>query len=78
MVDMLLWMLNISWKLLILIGGWLLLKAVVKDGSGTFKEILCTLGLAIRAGCMKLREWLIMKMTKSDVKDETQDTGTVT
>ena len=47
-MDVLLFALNLSWKILVLCMGWMLFKYVLKNGSGTFKEFLETISLALR------------------------------
>lgn len=47
-MDVLLFALNLAWKILVLCMGWMLFKYVLKNGSGTFKEFLETVGLALR------------------------------
>ena len=77
-MEVLLWMLGLAWRALVLIGGWLIIRAVIKDGTGTMREILETTGLAIKTGCIKLNRWLIKELSKEETKSAEESTnGTV-
>ena len=71
------WLIEVTFELAVLVLVWMGCKALLKDGCALAKEILGTIGMGIRAGCMKLREWLIRELSKETVKDETRDKGTV-
>ena len=72
-MEAMLWMLNLAWKILLLIIGWKTLKYITKNGGETFQEVLNTTGMAIRAGCAILRRKVLQKLSKGTVeKTETQ------
>ena len=73
MADILGWMLGIAWKLLVLALGYTTLKYVVRHGKGTFRDILETAGLAIRAGCLTARKKLVEKLQKEETAEETEE-----
>ena len=73
MADVLLWFLNLAWKVLALAAGWILFKYVLRNGKGAFKELLETIGLMMRAGCTLLRKKLIQLLDRETAKDENSD-----
>lgn len=48
MMDILLFALNMAWKVLVLFMGWSLFAYVVRNGSGTFRELLDTISVTLR------------------------------
>lgn len=60
MWDAILFMLNITWKVMILALVWTAISEVRRNGPETFKEILSTIGTAIRCGCLILKERLLL------------------
>lgn len=73
MADVLLWFLNLAWKVLALAAGWILFKYVLRNGKGAFKELLETIGLMMRAGCTLLRKKLIQLLDRETAKDNQDD-----
>lgn len=73
MADVLLWFLNMAWKILALAFGWMLFKYVLKNGKGAFHELLETTGLIVRAGCKLLRKKLIQLLDRETAKDNQDD-----
>lgn len=77
-MDAMLWMLNIAWKVALLIIGWKTLRYVTRNCGDTFQEVLNTIGLCFRAGCKILREKAIKKLstarkTETQTEDQTPD-----
>ena len=70
MTDVLLFFLNLAWKVLALAAGWILFKYVLRNGKGAFKDLLETIGLMVRAGCTLLRKKLIQLLDRETVKDK--------
>ena len=77
-MDILLYALNIAWKVTILCIGWTLFKYVVKNGSGTFKDLLDTIGIGLKT----FGHWFRMKClnylkreqeAKDDVREMTKE-----
>lgn len=60
---------NVGISVLCIIGGILLFGAIVGKGTGTIRQLLKTLNLAINVGCIKLRKKLI-KGVKEEPKTE--------
>ena len=73
MADVLLWFLNLAWKVLALAAGWILFKYVLRNGKGAFKDLLETIGLMVRAGCTLLRKKLIQLLDRETAKDNQDD-----
>lgn len=70
-MDALLWLLNIAWKLMLLIIGWKTIRYVTKNCGGTFQEVLNTIGLCLKAGCTILRDKALKRLSTAR-KQETQ------
>lgn len=72
-MDVLLFALNIAWKVLALIMGWSLFTYVVRNGSGTFKEFLDTVGVVIRTAGHWIRVQCLsyLKKESENKKSET-------
>lgn len=73
MTDVLLFFLNLAWKVLALAAGWILFKYVLKNGKGAFKELLETIGLMVRAGCKLLKRKLIQMLDRETSKEDSDD-----
>ena len=69
-MDVLLFALNLAWKILALCMGWMLFKYVVRNGSGTFKELLDTVSVALRT----FGHW-IRKTCLNYLKKESAEAG---
>lgn len=78
-MEVLLWMLELAWRIALFILGWQVIKWVISaKKDGTFHDVLDTIGLAIKAGCVKLRRWLIRELSKEETKSAEESTnGTV-
>ena len=66
MASILSWVLGIAWRTALLCAGFICVKQIVRNGGGTLKEILETLGLGIRAGCIELRKKLVEHLKKDE------------
>ena len=73
MTSVLSWMLGMAWRIAILLIAYTTLKAVLRNGNGTLRDILETLGLAIRAGCLSLRGKLLAKLRSGAEEKETEE-----
>ena len=73
MTSILGWMLGMAWRIAILLIAYTALKAVLRNGNSTLKEILETIGLAIRAGCLSLRGKLIAQLRSGAEEKETEE-----
>ena len=70
MVDILLFALNLAWKIVALAAGWLLFKYVLKNGTGVFHDLLETLTMALSAGCKIIRKKLVQRLRKENQTEE--------
>jgi len=59
MLEFMAFMLNLAWRALGVICGWLLLKYILKNGTGTLKEILDTITIGLRAMGHAIRKKLL-------------------
>lgn len=48
-MDFMLFMLNVAWKTLMVVIGWMVFRYVLKNGSGTVREILEALSAMLKA-----------------------------
>ena len=73
-MDVILWSLNFAWKILAICIGFMLFKYVLKNGSGTFKEVLDTVSVALRTFGHWLRKhclnYLKQESAAAEVKPE--------
>lgn len=75
MWDALAMLLNISWKVFGIMLGWMLIKHLMKEGTGTVKELLETTGVAIRAGCMLAKKRLWAKIREEKEPERVEPNG---
>lgn len=64
MLEFMSFMLNIAWKALGVICGWMLLKYILKNGTGTLKEIFDTITIGLRAMGHAIRKKLLVYLKK--------------
>lgn len=62
--------LNMAWKILAIVGGWMLFKYVLKNGSGTMRDILDTISVAFKALGHAIRKWCIGYLKREASGDE--------
>lgn len=70
-MDAMLWLLNIAWKVMLLIIGWKTVRYIARNGGGAFQDVLNTIGMLLKAGCALLREKALKKLSTAR-KQETQ------
>lgn len=75
MAGILNWILGIAWKTAVIMIGWICVRHVLRNGGSTLKEILSTIGLAIKAGCMTLRCRLLDGMQRKVAEKERVEGG---
>lgn len=79
MSDTIMWFLDVAWKILGLVFGWMLLKFVLKNGRETIRDLMETTHLGLQALGIKarllLRQYLSKEKTekKKESEDETQE-----
>ena len=54
-METILWMLEVAWKLLAIYMGFVLFRFILKEGRGTFKDLLRTINLWIQGISLKIR-----------------------
>lgn len=69
-MDVILFALNLAWKILAICLGWMLFKYVLKNGSGTFKEILDTISVALRTFGHWIRKICLNYLRKESAEAE--------
>ena len=69
-MDVILFMLNLAWKILALCMGSMLFKYVLKNGSGTFREILDTISLGLRTFGHWVRKMCLNYLKKESAEAE--------
>lgn len=76
-MEIMLWALNLAWKVLVVCMGWMLFRYVVKNGKGTFGELLDTISAVLRTMGHAIRKMCLnyLKKEESEVKEETKETN---
>ena len=64
MVDFMIFMVNLGWKILGLVFGCMLFMCIVKNGPETLKTILRTIAIGIQAMCVAIRKKLLNYLRK--------------
>ena len=72
-MDAIIWSLNLALKLLGIAIGFMIFKEIIKHGTGTFRNIVETIGLGIQAICLKIRSALLKAIQKERGEQPTQD-----
>ena len=70
MAGILSWMIQIALKTVVVVLLWVAVKVIVRKGGGTFKDILETLVLAIRYGCLNLKAKLVDKLIRENAEEK--------
>ena len=69
-MGIILWCLDLSWKILGIVFGFMLLKYLVSNGAEGFKEFLATISLGLRAMGHAIRKKLISYLRKESAEAE--------
>lgn len=77
MANLLMWTLNIGWKTLVFVCGWMLIKWFIRNGKGVFRDVLETITLAMESVCAFIRRKLITKLRKEANIQEPEQPGKV-
>ena len=64
------WASGILWKVLGIALSWVAVKWLLNNATGTMKEILETIGFAIRAACRHLKRKLVRQVAEEELKDQ--------
>ena len=70
MVGVMNWILSIAWKAALLTIGWICVKYVLRNGGATARQVIETIGLAIRAGCYEVRYKLVDRLQRKAAEKE--------
>lgn len=70
MLDVINWANGILWKVLGIGLSWVAIKWLLKNATGTMRELLETAGVAIRAECRHLKLKLIQQVAEEELKDQ--------
>lgn len=72
-MDVILFALNLSWKILVVCMGWMLFKYVLKNGSGTFRDFLDTVSIALRTFGHWIRKTCLNYLKRESAKRDAED-----
>ena len=70
MTEILTWILSIVLKTAAVCVIWVIVKHLIRNGGGTLKELLTTITIAIRYGCLKLRLNLTNRLREHAEEEE--------
>lgn len=70
MLEFMMFMLDISWKILGVVFGFILLKYVIKNGTGAFRDIIETIGIGVRAMSTAIKRKLLNYLKKENAERE--------
>ena len=75
-MEIMLWALNLAWKVLVVCMGWMLFRYIVKNGKGTFGELLDTISAVLRTMGHAIRKMCLnyLKKEESEAKAGTNET----
>lgn len=76
MSDTIMWFLDVAWKILGLVIGWMLLKFVLTNGKETIRDLMETIHLGLQALGIKARLLLrqyLQKEKKEPEEEKTED-----
>lgn len=71
MTDVLMWIVGIVLKTIAIGAIWMTIKHLIRNGGGTLKEMLATITMAIRYGCLRLRLNLTNRLREHAEEEET-------
>lgn len=71
-MDFVLWMAGLALRICLVVAGFWVFKAILKDGPETLKEVLKTLDVLLRTGCLKLRQKIAENLRKERLEKQTQ------
>lgn len=71
MTEILTWILGIVLKTAAVCVIWITVKHLIRNGGGTLKELLATITMGIRYGCLRLRLNLTNRLREHAEEEET-------
>ena len=75
MASIMNWILSIAWKTAVVMIGWICVKYVLRNGGSTIRQVIETIGLAIRAGCYEVRYRLVDRLQRKAAEKEHVEGG---
>lgn len=75
METILTWVLGIIVKTALIVLVWATARSLIRNGGETLKTLLETMATAIRYGCLRLREKMILKLRASAKEKEPTEEG---
>lgn len=76
-MNTIMWMLDVAWKLLAIYMGFVLFRFILKEGRGTFKDLLRTLNMSIQAISLKIRRGTARYLATEETESEPPKPKTV-
>lgn len=70
MLQFMEFVMSVGWKVLLLAVSWKVFRCIRKYGSGTVQDILETMVLGIKAGCLSMRKRIAIKLLKQRREEE--------
>lgn len=70
-MDFVIWMAQMALKVCLIGAGFWVFKTILKNGPDTLKELLQTLNVLIKAGCIKVRRYVAENL-KNERKERLQ------
>lgn len=75
-MDFVIWMGTLALKICLIAAGFWVFKAILKNGPDTLKEIIKTIDVLLRVGCLKARQKIGESLRKERLEKE-EPTATV-
>lgn len=69
-MDFVLWMAQLALKISLIAVGFWVFKTILKNGPDTIREIAETMGVLIRAGCIKSRRYIAENLRKERKQEQ--------
>lgn len=63
-MEVILWSFTVALKLVGIAVAFMVFKEVLKNGTGTFRTLIGTIGLAVQACCLKIKTLLLKSIKK--------------
>lgn len=75
--EMMKGILEIAWKALLVVGGWMLLKYLLRNGGEVFREIIKTIGIVLMAAMVIVRRTIAKALGKEEPERKPEPTEEV-
>ena len=70
MTDTIMWFLDVAWKILGIVMGWMILKFILRNGRETIRDLMETIHLGLQALSIKSRLLLRQYLKENNKKKE--------